>query len=205
MSHDIEWRMRDAPVKFVAGRVAGTVAAFRGNFGRVVVPGIADVLFKLEDAIMHNRSFRDPARPNILSVLTIEGLGGYLLSFLDPRDRDRVFATACWLLDNTIIPLSIVRVVEQEAPRGASFFNQQAGYGPCISIDLVDACAKLELPTRPDAWAHFKLPRAWAVCINNETKRTRNIRLRQLFVRWAGKHADGNSIALPALKRELDE
>ena len=61
--------MRGAPVKYVAGRTSPTTASFKKNFGRVSVPGMADVMFNLRDWFVHKKSFHRPDRPSPLEVL----------------------------------------------------------------------------------------------------------------------------------------
>jgi len=150
--------MRGSPVKYVAGRTSPTTASFKKNFGRVCVPGMADVMFNLRDWLVHKKSFHRPERPSPLEVLAVPSLGDYLLSFLPLGERAQVRQTAEMLLnpDVIIIPAFYVHTYER-------YYNF-GFYGAYISVEP-DGFARLEVPGRPEIWAHFILPHAWSCLI----------------------------------------
>jgi len=160
--------MRGAPVKYVAGRTSPTTASFKKNFGRVNVPGMMDVMFNLRDWLVHKKSFHRPERPSPLEVLAVPSLGDYLLSFLPVGERAQVRQTAEMLLnqDVIIIPAFYVHTIPS-ANRYELYYN----FGFYADIDCAyisvepDGFARLEVPDRPDIWAHFMLPHAWSSLI----------------------------------------
>ena len=155
--------MIGAPIKCVPGRTSPTTVGFKRNFGRVSVPGMADVMFNLRDWLVHKKSFHRPDRPSPLEVLAVPDLGDYLLSFLPRGEQVRVRQAVEMLLnpDVVIIPAFYVHTI----PRVPSspYLEADVHYA-YINVDP-DGFARLEMPERPEIWAHFKLPHAWSCLI----------------------------------------
>jgi hypothetical protein len=163
--HRADRLMSGAPIKYVPGRTSPTTVGFKRNFGRVCVPGMADVMFNLRDWLVHKKSFHRPERPSPLEVLAVPSLGDYLLSFLPLGEHVRVRQAVQMLLnpDVIIIPAFYVHTIPSEN-RYERYYN--FGDIDCAYISVKpDGFARLEMPGRPEIWAHFKLPHAWSCLI----------------------------------------
>ena len=174
----------DAQVHFIPGRIDGSTIAFKGDLGRVIVPGFADAVFSREDAYAHHKSFREPENRNLLSILQVPDLNEYIYSFLQPSERVRVEMIAQWLLDSNVIPIALDKEPRKQLPivdrcwscsldtmhcrvcNGKGDLTQDrvcAWFERSISVDYDGIHAQLQLPERPDIWVHFKLPSKWNI------------------------------------------
>ena len=163
--------MRDATMKIVPGRAPGTVAGFSNDTGRIIVPGMADAVFNNKQRHRaQSTRYCDTRRPSLFVVYAIEGLGEYMLSFLGREEATRVGFVIDCLSGSTFIPLSICVIT----PEAHSFFVARPTYElltfeACININTSEDPetgetyeeGSLELPSRPDIWARFRLPTAW--------------------------------------------
>jgi hypothetical protein len=153
-------------VQRIAGRAGGTTLMVAGDWARVVVPGIADVVFTRRDLV---RARHPPAGRNGLTNMNLD-VRTVLDAFLDQHTVDIVDAwTFAADMRCVLIPLRPHMYWCAQLDGDAYYRMPPPTTEPTIHIE--GARCSLVLPERPDAWAHFDWPAAWRCAPSKRRRR----------------------------------
>lgn len=169
-------------LKRVPGRGVNTIFACVGKWGRITVPGLIDAIFTITDV------YRARIDDSGLLALPHE-IQGIVESFLTPLDA-LALGFVYGLAESrsvTIRPRLFVDTRPDDHPHWLTRPAPATIIDRCILLDGADA--QFHASDIPEAWAHFRLPRAWRDYVRAHDPR-RLDRLAALVERHANADAE---------------